>query len=242
MKRALASIVLVLALMVPAFAQQWSPLSGIHAIDISVSGSAIWIVGTDNKVYTAPKPAPGRIAKFVPAPGSISATRISVGDDNQPWVVSTDQGVYRFSGQGWLRIGTQSAIDISVNLNGGWCLGTDNKIYQWTGAEWKRYSNTFKGTRLAVANSSRVFLVGMDGSIFDCNGSDWGRLKDQKGQDIDVTGTTPWIVGSDNGVFYYQGNWLPYGAPQAQAISASSGTPYVIGRDNKPYIGGLGAR
>lgn len=241
MKRIAASLLLFVALAVPALAQSWQPLSGIHAIDISVSDTAVWIVGVDNQVYNAPKTSTG-VGKFVPAVGVIKATRIAVGNDNQPWIVGTDQGVYRFSGQGWLRIGTQSAIDVSVNNNGGWCLGTDNKIYQWTGEQWKKYSNTFKGTRLAVANSQRVFLVGMDGSIFDCNGSDWGRLGDMKGQDIDVTGTTPWIVGADNGVYYYEGSWMPYGRPQAQAISASSGRPYVIGRDNKPYLGGLGAR
>ena len=241
MKRIISTLVLFISLAMPALAQNWQPLSGIHAIDISVSNSAVWIVGTDNQVYSAPK-SPSGVGKFQPAVGVIKATRISVGDDNQPWIVGTDQGVYRYSGQGWLRIGTESAIDVSVNLNGGWIIATDNKIYQWTGSQWKKFSNTFKGTRLGVANSNRVFLVGMDGSIFDCNGSDWGRLKDMKGQDVDVTGTTPWIVGADNGVYYYEGNWLPYGHPQAQAISASSGTPYVIGRDNKPYVGGLGAR
>lgn len=234
-------VVLVLAVTIPAFAMDWNPLSGIRSIDIAVSDTAIWLVGVDNVVYTAPK-VQGGVGKFVPAVGRVPAVRIAVGDNNQPWIVGVDQGVYRYSGQGWLRIGTMTAIDVSVNLNGGWILGTDNQIYQWTGSEWKRYSNTFKGTRLAVANSGRVFLIGMDGSVFDCNGTDWGRLKDQKGQDIDVYGTTPWIVGTDNGVYYYQGTWMPYAHPQTQAIAVNGGVPYVIGRDNKPYAGGLGAR
>jgi len=242
MKRLIAVLTLVVLTFAstPASAQ-WGAMTGIHSIDISVSDSTVWIVGTDNTVYSLPKQNIGT-GSFTPAVGDVKAVRIGVSQDNVVYIVSVDQGVYRYSGVGWLRLGSQTAIDVCANVNGPSIIGTDNKIYLWTGGEWKRFSDTYKGTRISDTNDGRIVIVGMDGSIFDSTGGNWGRLKDMKGQDIAVFGQTVWIVGQDNSIYYYQGVWSQYDGGQAQAISASQGTPYVIGRDNKPYVGQAGAR
>ena len=118
----------------PSGAEQWNDI-GIKAKDVSISGTTVWVVGEDDRIYFAT--ASGWQPHATPLAG---ATVIDVGPDQKP-VVAGPSGwkIYKSNGSSWYEIPGATASRISVDAqNRPWVsLGGGRVFHYYDGQAWK---------------------------------------------------------------------------------------------------------
>lgn len=173
----------------------WQRLPG-GAIDVSIGANgALWIVGTDQGVYSWTGQNWSR------QPGG--AVRIAVDPNGSPWITNSDGEIYSWH-QGHFERRPGGAVDVGIGANGAvWIVGTDSGIYEWVGATWVRRPGG--GTRIAVDSAGTPWIANARGEIYKWNGVQFVR-KPGGATDIGIgADDSIWIIGTDGGVYRWNG-------------------------------------
>jgi hypothetical protein len=181
----------------------WQEMQG-NATDIGTGAWTDWVVettaapeGGGNKIFVGEYGSNGFFWRLVPGLG---ATRIAVGPDGVPWIVTNGNYLYRrttssgTSGS-WQQM-TNCTRDIGIGANGqAWrtscSIGTVSK---WNGYNWLSDSAALTdGSRIAVGPTGIPWVVKLDGTIWRRSSADpangtWQQLTTTKlAQDIAVS-------------------------------------------------------
>jgi len=80
----------------------------------------------------------------------------AVGENNEFWVIGTDNKVYRWNQSSWVSMpGGCLSIDV-LNSNERICVGTDGRPYGWENGNWKQLEGT--ATKVSL-NANNYFKV-----------------------------------------------------------------------------------
>lgn len=184
----------------------WEQLPGA-ALDIGVGADGTWITGTDQGIYNWDEKA--RTWNRV----SGAAVRVSVGVDNQPWVVNSGKGIYKYLGNNqWTQL-PGAALDIGVGADGTVCIvGTDNAVYYYLPATngWNNIGG--KAIRVAVDPQGLAWTVDDKNVISRWTGYSWETISG-KATDIGIGADyTVWVSGTDSRAWRWSHagqNWTP---------------------------------
>ena len=233
----------------------WKVLAGggkAKRIAVDASNGKLWVIGTNNGIYSYSGSA------WKEYPGGGRGTDIGV-YKGTPYVIGMNKGIHKGKGSGWqLLPGGGKATNLDVDGSNGRLIvtGTDTGIYYYTSSGWKAYSGNGKAIDVCAFNS-KPFVLGLGNQIFSHGASTTGTPKPPtttqgnkgwielpgggraKQLTIDESNNRAWVIGTNNGIYYYDGSsWKEYpGAGRGYDISVYKNTPYVIGLDNRLYRG-----
>ena len=235
MKRFTCTLILLLFCVAFGNAQTWKQLSGGgQGKAIYNDNGKIWVIGMGNSIFSYT----GRTWKEYPGGGK--ALDIAV-HNGTPYIIGINNGIWKGTGSGWVPMPGNGLGKRIFNDNGQlWIIGVNNNVFSFDGSNWNLYPGQVKAIDIAAHNGI-PYIIAEGGVIWRGNGMGWIRLRGSGiGQKVycDRKGTV-WVVGINNGVFYYRSSrWNEYrGGGKARDISVYRGVPYVIGLQNSIWKG-----
>src|SRR5215472_2588288 len=210
-------LILLMAAVRPAAAQNWTPLPGsATAISANAKGD-VWAIGTE--------PSPGGYKIWRWNHGAWQniaggAVRIAVDPDGTAWVVTSTGAIFHSNASGqWMSV-TGTATDIAVGAKGDiWALGT------------ARVGNDYGVWHAVVAPGTR-------------NVTSWQPVSGAAARiAVDAEGN-PWVVTRTGVIYHLQGgHWIGLGGlvlGEGKAISlGSDGVLYAVGPTDETRPGGF---
>jgi hypothetical protein len=141
---------------------------------------AVWAIALDPRT-AADKP----VLKWTGTqfePQSVSAKRIAVDPQGNPWIV-TSAGVLSQWSSRWVEAPLK-AIDVAVGANGAvWAISPDSRIHRLRNGVWEAISGA--AVRLAVDPQGNPWVVNAGGQIWRWSGTAW-QLLQGSAQDISI--------------------------------------------------------
>jgi hypothetical protein len=210
----------------------WQQMAG-GALDVATgSDGAIYVIGTDNAVYS------WNGSSFVPYTGS--GTHIAVDSNGNPWLVDAAGTISVHQQNGWQQV-TGCALDVGANGGAVWVIGCDHGVYSWTGAI---TGNTFaralgSGNRIAVDGNGNPWFVDGNGSIF-VEQAGTVRQVDGCARDVGANHGAVWVTGCAQGIYYWTGafsgsTFMPVPGGATNIAVASNGLPVVTNASNQIF-------
>jgi hypothetical protein len=146
------------------------------------------------------------------------ASRIAVGPNGAPWVVTAAGQIYRYV-RNEFRLVPGTASDIGVGGDGSvWIIGPANGVYRWDGRGWNRVDGS--GVAISVDQNGHPWVANDEGYIYRWDGR---RFILQEGLARDIgAGSGVWIVGPDSTVRQRQPNGS-FSVSQGTATRVSAG-------------------
>ncbi len=140
----------------------WTNVGSLSATDIGIGAQgSVWAIGQDHLVYLY-NPAAGQWAQY---PG-VTASRIAVNNNGQPWVVTSAGTICQYTGT-WTNISapfTASTLAVGPS-NAVWALGAlDRSVWKYNGSGWDQYKN--RGVALSVDYAGSPWVADTLGQLF----------------------------------------------------------------------------
>ncbi|MBI3924014.1 MAG: hypothetical protein HY319_00585 [Armatimonadetes bacterium] len=165
---------------------------------------------------------------------------------DSPWFLGLDGGVYLDSGGRIQRVGLGSGSSLAVFGQTAYLIGLDQCV--WTAdpaGDWRQLDSIGRGRKVVVDSEGTVYLLGLDGGVYQFTGGGWKRLGLATAADLAAGGPGQlFVIGTDGHVWSSpgQGKWSVYNALALgkRVAAARDGTVYVIGTDNGVYRVGSG--
>ena len=176
----------------------WVPVGTASVSDLAANASgALWAIALDPR--TSPDKPVLRWTGSTFAAQSVSAKRIAVDPQGNPWIV-TAAGVLSHWTTRWEEASLK-AMDVAVGANGAvWAVGADRRVSQLVDGTWKPISGA--ASRIAVDPRGNPWVVNAGGRIWRWNGTGW-QLLAGAAQDISIS--------SDGNVFIVGTKTIPGG-------------------------------
>lgn len=170
--------------------------------------------------------------------------RLDVDPDGYPWVVNSDQEIWRLTAFGWQRV-PGWATDIGIGADGSvWVLGVDEQrggydVYRYTGLGWQEVHGT--GVRIDVGPDGVPWVINHDDHIFRLRGDTWEELPGlAKDIGIGADGSV-WVIGTNDraggyGIYTWDDDgWLKIRGSARQVSVGPDGNPWVVNRQGRIY-------
>jgi hypothetical protein len=171
------------------------------AKEIAFHGQMPYTIGPDDKLRDR------RSGQWEIINGSPPCRRVTIDTArDRVWVVDVNSGVHRFNPatRAWLQSPSVRAKDICVHDGVAHVIGMDDKIWANGANGWTPLPGDKKGRRIAVdARHAKLWLVDADNRIWSHKGGGvWDEHPfDGRAQDIFVHRGTPYIIGTDDGLW-----------------------------------------
>lgn len=173
-----------------------------------------------------------------------SAVRVDVDPRGRPWVINSDDEIFRLERGRWERIGG-AASDIGIGADGSvWVVGIDSRrgghsLYRLQNGLWKKVDGS--GVRIDVDRNGNPWVINDDDQIYRYDRGQWIRVPGEA-KDIGVGADgSVWIIGANEraggyGVYRYNGSGWTLVPGSARQISVGpDGEPWVVNRDGDIY-------
>lgn len=140
----------------------WDTHAGQKATDIAVGADGtVWVIGNiaETGGYGLYKKSGTSWTKV-----SGGALRIAVDPQGNPWVVNSNNTIFKFHGTGWTTM-PGAGKDIGIGAEGSvWITTPDGKISKWNGTAWE--VKTGGAESIAVGPAGEAWVVNAQGQIF----------------------------------------------------------------------------
>jgi hypothetical protein len=175
-----------------------------------------------------------------------SAIRVDVDPWGNPWVINSNNEIFRLEKGRWVRV-PGYAQDIGIGADGSvWAIGTNSRrggygIYTYTAQGWRKVDGA--GVRIDVAPDGTPWIVNDDDEIYRLNNGSWQRMPGYaKDIGIGADGSI-WSIGTDGrtggyGVYRFTGSaWQKQHGSGAQISVGPDGAPWIVNREGEIYRG-----
>ncbi len=160
----------------------WIAVGSASVSDLTVNAKGdLWAVSLDPRA-SADKPVL-RWTGNAFAPQSVTATRIAVDPQGNPWIVTSTGVLSHWNGK-WEE-SPLKAMDVAVGANGAvWAIGTDMRISQLVNGSWKAVNGA--AVRISVDPQGNPWVVNSGNQIWRWVGNNW-QLMPGSAQDISIS-------------------------------------------------------
>lgn len=207
------------------------------AQDVAVGpGGAVWITGNGCGIFRFTG------AGFTQIEGA--GTRITIGPDDQPYVLGSNGLVYRRSGEQWREVAIPAGrtADLGVGADGTlWIAGTDGHAYRFDSGSGQLLASTTPVTAISVGPDGLAWVIRSGGAISRQVGcavpasrglpllnAPWVYMN---GGALDIAVSpegSAWVIGSDQSIWECNGtSWNQY---------TGGGTRIAVGPRNQVWV------
>jgi hypothetical protein len=172
-----------------------------------------------------------------------AAVRLAVDSNGDPWAVTTDNHILRYSEGQWATMPGR-ATDIATGADGSvWITGNrlgrrGYQVFRWDGRGWAPTGR--EAISLAVDPRGNPWVIDATQSIFRFDGRDWHTLPGT-GTEISIGANGDvWLLGTDvgpfgHGIYHWNGrSWDASGGMAVSLAVAPDGSPWVV--NNGGYV------
>lgn len=233
----------------PASAQRiaWQRIPG-RAEDVAANGGQVFITGGDRldkgfRVFRWTGQTSGN--PWAPMPGI--GTEISADDQGNPWIVNSDQEIFRWQGGAFQQVPGR-ANDIAAGGGKVYAIGSRRAgsgfdIWRWDGG---RSWNMLPGAavRIASNNHGDPWVVSENRGIFAWVGGRWEQIPGHA-TDIACGGPETFVIGVDSvpggsGIYQFHPDqpnrlWQNVGGGAFRIAVGSNGRPWVVTNEGNIY-------
>jgi hypothetical protein len=173
-----------------------------------------------------------------------SAVRVDVDPWGNPWIINSDNEIYRLTRGRWERL-PGAANDIGIGADGSvWVVGVNSRrggysIFTLTPKGWLRVEGA--GVRIDVDATGTPWVINDDDQIFRLEHGLWRRIPG-RARDIGVGADgSVWVIGVDeraggHSVYRYNGEtWDRVPGSGSQISVGPDGEPWVVNREGTVY-------
>lgn len=196
--------------------KQWTDFSvpdGIDRSDIKVyrydMHGTIW-AGTSTGVYCYENMTWKRV-EMLPF---MEVMDIAIDRNNDIWVGTSNQGVYRYNGRAWKHFGEEifriqsyvyciPVLAITIGYDGTVYCGTSKGIFHYKDDEWGRYDITERAVNALKTDSNGVIWAGTEDGVFLRDGNTWSSFSGYNGYDKYVGGAVQSIAFAPDGSTWF---------------------------------------
>lgn len=174
---------------------RWARQGLATGTSLAVVGDTAYIIGGDHQVWTD-----NGNGQWTVLAGGGRGTRLAADTDGTLYLVAEDQGLYRYTGRGWRRVGLGLACDVAVASGVPYVIGTDGLVWCYRDG-WMPYNPLAKGQRVTVG-AAGVFVIGIDNAVWKVTPEGVTRWGLAQGREIAVGADgAPWVIGMDGGLW-----------------------------------------
>lgn len=135
-------------------------------------------------------------------PGGGYAKQITSEANGNLWVIGMDNTIFSYNGSSWVQCPNGAGLDVAAYNGVPYVIGMDNQIYKGNGSGFDLVPGGGYGKRVAIdATTSKLFVIGMDDSVFELKNNIWTRVGSGYGLDITANRTKIAVVGLDSQLF-----------------------------------------
>jgi CubicO group peptidase (beta-lactamase class C family) len=169
---------------------------------VACAGGKLWAIGEDNKLWSSTGQGWQAVA------GSPLLKRIAVdAQDDSIWAIDSTNAVREYRGGLWRQPpGAQKGLDVCGHAGKGWAVGLDGAVYTSVAGGWTKLPGASPSMKRIALDRSTLKLWGLDaaGGIRSRAQASTVWLDHEHfgmGKEIVVHAGTPYVIGSDDGVW-----------------------------------------
>ncbi|MEM6633671.1 MAG: discoidin domain-containing protein, partial [Bacteroidota bacterium] len=212
-------------LMLAPACQHFETLAGA-GLDIGSGGGVTYAIGNNNYVYKWDECTKSwEVFSTTPL-----ASRIDVDVDGNPWIIATDQKIYRWNGTAFQQL-PGAAVEIGISGNTVFVANAAGNLYQFNGSSWNGLSRPDFVSRVDVRNG-QPWVITQTSEVYQYAGSNWLKKGDFQAKDISISDkdSSIFVLSQLGEVYTYTGNGV------YTRIGASNGENLTVGNEGNIWV------